>query len=407
LEILLDQVERPGQPRMWLFSQETLAHVPAAFASVQHTDYSNYFPAWSRDVTFFSVPLWRWLSILFFIILVFVSASLLTRTLLWLLEIILKRSVSGDVKGGVLALKSPVFFLILSIAIRIGGGYAITALGRHYWKTIAFVLTWISAVWLLIKVTDILISFVRHRYLLRGQVERATFASLIGRIFKILAVLVLIIALLTQAGVNVSALITGLGIGGVAIALAAQKTLADLFGGLSIIMRGAVRVGDFCQIDGISGTVEDIGVSALSLRTLTRSVVSIPNSKVAEVGLENFSLRDQFWMHPVFTLRFDTSHQVLKEVLDQLDKIVKSHPEINPRSARARLVDLTPTGPQIEVFAYFRRPGADMAAFLEQQEGLLLKMVDAIETAGASLSTAVDGLRPPSQRKPESPSSVR
>ena len=189
-------------------------------------------------------------------------------------------------------------------------------------------------------------------------------------------------------------MVAGLGVGGIALALAAQKTLADLFGGLSIIMRGAVRVGDFCQIDGIMGTVEDIGVSALSLRTLNRSVVSIPNSKVAEVGLENFSLRDQFWVHPVFTLRFDTSSEVMKVVLSQLEQIVKSHPEINPNSARARLINLTPTGPQIEVFAYFRRPGADMAAFLEVQEELILKMMAAIEAAGASLSTPADALRP-------------
>jgi MscS family membrane protein len=183
--------------------------------------------------------------------------------------------------------------------------------------------------------------------------------------------LVLIIALLTHAGVNVSALVAGLGIGGIALALAAQKTLADLFGGLSIVMRGAVRVGDFCQIDGINGIVEDIGISALNLRTLDGSIVSIPNAKVAEAALENFSLREQFWLHQIFILRFDTPHEAVKTVLDKIDQLLGSHPEIDRKSARVRLISLTPTGPQIEVFAYFRRPGAEWPTFLEQQEKLI------------------------------------
>ena len=254
--------------------------------------------------------------------------------MLWIIQAALKKKLSGDVEASVLALKSPVFFIALALMVRVLGGYAITALGRHYWQTAGLVLTWISAAWLLVRISDMLISFARHRYRMRMQVERATFISLLGRLFKILVGIVLIIALLTHAGVNVSAMVAGLGIGGIALASCSAEALADLFGGLSIIMRGAVRVGDFCQIAGIMGTVEDIGISALNLRTLDRSMVSIPNSKVAEVGLENYSLRDQFWVHPVFTLRFDTSSTVMKAVVDQIEQIVKSHPEINPNSAR-------------------------------------------------------------------------
>jgi MscS family membrane protein len=225
------------------------------------------------------------------------------------------------------------------------------------------------------------------------QVERATLVSLLGRIFTILVGLVLVLVLLAQAGVNVSAMVAGLGIGGVALALAAQKTLADLFGGLSIVMRGAVRVGDFCQIDGLTGTVEDIGTSSLSLRTLGRSVVSIPNSKVAEVNLENFAMRDQFWLNQTFTLRFDTPHSVVKEVLEKIVQLLLAHPEFNKNSARARLINLTPSGPQIEVFAYFRRPGADWAVFLGEQEKIMLQILTIVEEAGSSLAAPIGVVR--------------
>jgi len=405
LRVMLDLVKRPGEPSVWLFSQETLNLVPAAYASIQHTDYGRFFPAWATRIRILSVPLWRWVGILLLLAIIFGVAFFLTRAVLWLLQRVFKKRLSVEVEASVVALKTPIFCLMLAIMDRLAGGYAITALGRHYWKTTGLLLAWISAAWLLVRITDILIDFARHRLILQMQVERATFVSLLGRLFKILVGLVLIIALLTHAGVNVSALVAGVGIGGIALALAAQKTLADLFGGLSIVMRGAVRVGDFCQIDGTAGTVEDIGISALSLRTLDRSVVSIPNAKVAEVALENFSLRDQFWLHQVFTLRFDTPHDVVKIVLDKIGQLLGSHPEIDKDTARARLISFTTAGPQIEVYAYFRRPGADWTVFLVQQEELMLKMMSAIEAAGSSLAAPIGVLEP--DKRPESSSDTR
>jgi MscS family membrane protein len=389
MEVLLDLVKRPDGPSIWLFSQETLRHVPAAYESVHHTDIEDYFPVWSQNIRFLSVPLWRWGMILVFLLIVFLAASFITRALIWLFRRFFRNRFSDAVEKSVLALKTPIFCVLGAIMNRAAAGYARTALSRHYWSVTGLVLLWVSGAWLLMRITNILVSIWRHRLLLQMQVERATLVSLLGRIFTILVGLVLVLVLLAQAGVNVSAMVAGLGIGGVALALAAQKTLSDLFGGLSIVMRGAVRVGDFCQIDGITGTVEDIGTSALRMRTLGRSVVSIPNSKVAEVNLENFAMRDQFWLNQVFTLRFDTPHDVLKIILDRIVRLLLSHPEINKDSARARLINLTPSGPQIEIFAYFRRPGADWAVFLGEQEKIMLQIIHTVEDAGSSLAAPV------------------
>ena len=388
LKVLLDLVKRPDQPPIWLFSQETLNQVPAAFSSIHHTDYERFFPVWTRTLIF-SMPLWRWGLIFGSVIFTFVFAILITRLTLRLLTSIVRTRLSVGVERSVLALKLPIFGLILALGDTTAGGYAITALGRHYWKNAGLLLAWISTAWLLVRITDILMNLSSHRLLLQLQVERATFVTLLGRLFKIFVGIILIFALLTHAGVNVSALVAGLGIGGIALALAAQKTLADLFGGLSIVMRGAVRVGDYCQIAGVIGTVEDIGVSAVNLRTLDRSVVSMPNAKVAEVGLENFSLRDQFWLHQIFSLRFDTSHEVVKTVLDGIVQSLTSHPHIDKDTARARLINLSTAGPQIEIYAYFRKQGADWAEFLSHQEQLLLKMMSVMVDAGTGLAPPV------------------
>jgi MscS family membrane protein len=394
LNVYLDQVKYGAkEPTIWLFSQVTLYKLPAAYNSVHHTDYTDKFPAWAQRIQLFGVPIWRWGTVLITIVVIFLLASLVTRIVLWLLKKAFHRHFSVNVENAVLALKNPFFFLIIAILQTTFGGYAITALSRHYWKSFGQVLIWLASGWLLIQITDILTGFYRQRLLLQMRVERATFVSLIGRLFKILVALIVIIGLLKRAGVDISAVITGLGIGGVAIAFAAQKSLADLFGGISIILRGAVRVGDFCQIDGIFGTVEDIGISSLSLRTLQRSLVSIPNSKVAEVKLENLQMRDQFWISQTFTLRFDTPHEVLKIVLDNIYQLMKDTPGVDQQSARARLINLTPNGPQIEIFAYYRKPGTDYASFLAAQEPLLLKILGTIEAAGTNIATPMPLLR--------------
>jgi MscS family membrane protein len=270
---------------------------------------------------------------------------------------------------------------------RTAGDYAITALARHYWDMVGLLLAWVCSGWLLIRVSDIVVSFLRHRLLLRMQVERVTFVGLMGRLFNILIGIVLVFGLLKMGGVDISALVAGLGIGGIALALAAQRTLADLFGGLSVIMRGAVRVGDFCTIDGVQGTVEDIGISSINLRTMDRSLVSIPNAKVAEGKLENFSMRDQFWLHQFFTLRFDTPHKVVKIVLDRIVQLLATEPDTYRESARARLIGFTPAGPQIEVFAYFRNPDGQWATFLGTQEKIILRIMSIVESEGAGFAS--------------------
>ena len=219
------------------------------------------------------------------------------------------------------------------------------------------------------------------------QVERVTFVGLLARLFKILIAIILFLVLLTEAGVNVSALLAGLGIGGIALALAAQRTLADLFGGISVVMRGAVRVGDFCTIDGVQGTVEEVGISSHQVcERMDRSVVSIPNAKVAEGKLENFSMRDQFWLHQVFTLRFDTPNKVSEACPRSHRSAARNASRTSIKNPRAPGSSASlPAGPQIEVFAYFRNPDGQWATFLGTQEKIILKIMSIVESEGATL----------------------
>jgi len=140
LKIMLDLVKRPDQPPIWLFSQETLNLVPAAYSSIHHTDYENLFPAWTTSIRILSVPIWRWALIFMTVVLTFALATLFTRITLRLLQSIIRTRLSSGIEQSVLALKAPIFVLILAFLDRAAGGYALTVLGRHYWNTVGFVL---------------------------------------------------------------------------------------------------------------------------------------------------------------------------------------------------------------------------------------------------------------------------
>jgi small-conductance mechanosensitive channel len=128
--------------------------------------------------------------------------------------------------------------------------------------------------------------------------------------------------------VNVSAMLAGLGIGGIALVLDAQKILEDLFGGISIIMRDSIRVGDYCRVVDQTGTIEDIGLSSTRLRTVHRTVVSIPNAKIVQLSSENFSLRDKCRFHQMLSLHYDTSKTQSERVLADVQTVMEDAPEI-------------------------------------------------------------------------------
>jgi len=122
--------------------------------------------------------------------------------------------------------------------------------------------------------------------------------------------------------------------------------------------------------------------------------------------LENFALRDRFWVHQIFTLQFDTSYTSMQTVLAQIVDVLMARSDIDPTSARARLIQLTPTGPQIEIFAYFQKAGADYGAFLEVQEEIILEIMRIIEAAGLSIAAPIGVVRMNEAERPLAPERI-
>jgi MscS family membrane protein len=184
-------------------------------------------------------------------------------------------------------------------------------------------------------------------------------------------------------GVDLTAALAGLGVGGIAVALAAQKTLENVIGGVSLIADQAVRVGDFLNLGDVQGTVEDVGLRSTRIRTLDRSVVSLPNGQIAGMRLETLSTRDKFWFHPVIGLRYETSPAQLHSVLDTIRMLLARHPCVERSSVRVRFIRLGASF-DVEIFAYFF--AQDWSSFLEIQEELLFEIIETVHKTGTGLA---------------------
>jgi MscS family membrane protein len=191
-------------------------------------------------------------------------------------------------------------------------------------------------------------------------------------------------AVLYLFGLRPTTALAGVGIGGIAVAVAAQKSLENLLGGVSIVFDEVVRVAEFLKIGDIMGTVLEVGWRSTSIRTLDRSIVSIPNGQLANLSLENISSKDKFWFNPRVRLRYDTTAAQMRSILTGLDRLLKNHPHIEPTSIHVRFIQFGASSLEVEVFSYVMT--RDRLEFLRVQEELLLRFMDTVEAAGAHIA---------------------
>lgn len=215
-----------------------------------------------------------------------------------------------------------------------------------------------------------------------GTRSLLTLGSKFGQVF-LLAVGV--VALLSELGYPVASLLAGLGIGGLAVALAAQKTLENLFGALALGADQPFREGDFVSAEGLLvGTVESIGLRSTRIRTLDRTLISIPNGKLAELRLESFSVRDRLRLACGLALVLETTEQQMRAVLAGLERVLRAHPKLWPEGVTVRFKEIGAFSLNLEINAWFDTINWD--EFMLIREETLLSFLRVIEEAGTALA---------------------
>jgi MscS family membrane protein len=204
------------------------------------------------------------------------------------------------------------------------------------------------------------------------------------RILKFVIFVLGLLAVLGNLGFNMSTALAGLGIGGLAIGFGAQKTIENLFGGVSVLGDEIFRVGDVCRFGDRTGVVEDIGLRSTRIRTDERTLVAIPNGTVATINLENLSRRDKILFKTNLGLRPDSKADHARFVLAEIRKLLYSHPKVETQTVRVRLTEIAGSALNIELFSYILT--RDFNEYAAVREDLLLRVLDVMENSGGSLA---------------------
>ncbi|HYJ11393.1 MAG TPA: mechanosensitive ion channel domain-containing protein [Polyangiaceae bacterium] len=207
---------------------------------------------------------------------------------------------------------------------------------------------------------------------------------LVRRVGKAVVGVVAAVLFLSALGYPVTSLIGGLGIGGLALALASQKTVENLFGAFSLGIDQPFREGDFVRIEDVIGTVESIGLRSTKIRTLDRTLVSIPNGKLAEMRLETFAVRDRLRLACTVGLVYGTTAEQMRNVLEGLEGVLRAHPKIWPDTVMVRFKELAASSLDVEVMAWFTT--SDWQEFLVIRQEALLAFMSVVEQAGTSFA---------------------
>jgi MscS family membrane protein len=339
------------------------------------------FPDWAFD-EYFENPLWQWIGA--------ALAVILAVLVVWQIYRLGKywddrhREASVWLQFGKPVAVVALIAIALFVNKLIDNGINISGSAAEFTDLALQVVLFGAATWGAFLLLNRVAAGIIHAQQMRPKGIDSQLVRIGFRLLSIFAVVYLLVAAADAVGIPIAPLIAGLGVGGLAIALAVRPTLENVIGGLILFADKPVRIGDFCRYGDQIGTVEQIGLRSTRVRSLERTIVTIPNAEFSQMQLDNFAARDQRLLKTILQLRYETTPEQLRYVLAELRKMLLGHPMVTPDPARVRFVAFGAYSLDLEVFAYLRCQ--DQNDFLAIQEDIFLRMADIVKDAGSGFA---------------------
>jgi MscS family membrane protein len=385
VDVVLERVNNPKTGSVWLFSRRTLDAVPALYADVVQSQSTSLFGRLLTGTQIGGVRLFQWIAVLFAIIVSYIITVFLNRLLTPAILRLWNRTFGRVLPWRGQVLPAPLRLLILALVGRwVLSHVSLSLFVREFWSNAASIVTIASSAWLVIILNGELEDYLLRHSVRSAASARSSLLRLARRAADVVVLFVALLAMLHLFAVDVTPALAGLGVGGIAVALAAQKTLENVIAGVSLIFDQAIRVGDTLKTGTVVGTVDDIGLRSTRIRTGDRTVVSIPNGQLATANLETLSARDKFPFQHVVGVRYETTPDQLREIIDGIRQLLLAQPLIEADSSRVRFIRLGAFSLDVEVFAYLL--ARDWNHFLEIQEGLLFAITGIVAAAGTEIA---------------------
>ena len=405
-EIRIQRVEKGPRTGEYLITPETINRIPEFYAKIKDlpykpgasagwNDFASYSPAgvalalyrivpprWLIDAprhrtrtTFLDQPMWRWFGIaavlgagLFFVLLCFRLSRYWTS----------RATSSGQwaslLRPISLMIVTPVAALILSQILRISGSvYEVVTLSL--WGLFYLAFTW--AVW--VAGGAVAVSLSAMEKLQAGSID-SQLIRLVIRLMTVIAAIAILVAGADRIGLPAYSVIAGLGVGGLAVALAAQQTLANLLGSLIIMFEKPFAIGHWIKLKDIEGTVEKVGFRSTRIRTFYNSLVTIPSSQLINSTVDNMELREYRQVKTLLNLTYDTPIEKIKGFVEGVKELLSTYPDTRKDNIQVFLYEFGTHSLDILLNYFLQVP--DREAELISRQEIMLDILCLAEASG-------------------------
>ncbi|MBI3792507.1 MAG: mechanosensitive ion channel family protein [Gemmatimonadetes bacterium] len=371
--VRLVRLESPPPPH-WAFSPKTVQNVDAWYDELEDKWLRDRLPDWLFLAGPWQVQWWQWVAVLLFLPLVALLAALLRPVLragVHALPIASERTAQEIAT----TLGTPTLTVIAALLFQLAtSSVLVTVAGQRVLGAMVGALVILALTWWALRAVTVTVRLIPDAEFSAGRPGVRSAVQLGGRVTRVFVVMVGLIGLFADFGYPVGTLLAGLGIGGIAVALGAQKTLEHFFGSVSLGLDQPIRVGDWVKIEDFEGEVENIGLRSTRIRTLERTLISLPNGKLAEMRTENFAERDRIRFHALLGVEYGTPPEKLRAVRDAFEQALRAHPNVWPDRVVVRIKEFGSYAIQIEVMAWFLTRDADQ--FRLWREAMLLRFLE-------------------------------
>jgi len=384
VKLYLQHVPRKeDKVKIWKISNSTVAKIPSLSLEYAYTPFGEWLSQSLPAMSFLGVKLWQWLYYLYMIFVFFIAAKVLTLSFSYILKRV-KPNVLPETQQFI---EKPLALLLTAVLLRF---FIPEANATHESKAVAegATLLTIAWLWVLFRFVDLMKIKLAARFVNQDKPLAVFLLRPAGTVVKSIIAVITVLIWFENLGFSATTIVAGLGIGGLAIALAAQKTVENIIGAITLYTSAPVKIGDFCRFGKYLGVVEEIGLRATRIRTLDRTVVYIANAKFIDMEIENFSERERIAFRPKIYLSPVCTKANIDALLNSLREYFSNLDMLSAEPQRTHLKACSYKGIELNILLYVKTTNFDV--YLNEINQLNLTILSLLEQHNCQLQVVSD-----------------
>ena len=379
VRLFMQKVPRGDGVFIWKVSNASVSLIPRLYDIYGYPRFVEDLRLRVPDVVFLGYELFKWVIV--------IATSIFAYVAVFLIAFIIRRLLGDPDTPShrrvfrFMVLPVGIWVVILSmnsVATTLGRG--VTAEAAQRLSPISILMT----VWVMFAGINLFRDIYTSRLQQRGRPGAAVLLQPAGNAVKILIAMGATLIYLDKLGVNITTVLAGLGVGGIAVALALQKPMEDVFGAITLYTQQPIKVGDFCRVGDTTGTIEEIGLRTTRIRTLDNTLIAVPNAQLANEPIDNISARKKILYRPILRLRYDTTTAQITQILEGVRQLFSTHDQVLQDNHRVRFKEIADDALLVEAYAYLDTN--DWAVYLGLAEDLNMRILEIVALAGTTLS---------------------